>query len=80
MPTLSELLPLVLNGNSPGFWSAAVPQTLNEKLYSVLPKPEEERWQTVGWRANLMAAREEAQRAHKPVFLWIMVGNPQGCT
>jgi len=57
-----------------------VPLTLDQRIASVMPTAEEDRWRTVGWRVNLMAAREEAQKAHKPVFLWIMVGNPQGCT
>jgi hypothetical protein len=54
--------------------------SLEERIAAVLPKPEEERWRQVPWRTNLMAAREEAQRVGKPVYLWIMVGNPQGCT
>lgn len=53
---------------------------LDAKIASVLPRPSEELWRAVPWRTNLMVAREEAQNAHKPIFLWIMVGNPQGCT
>ena len=54
--------------------------TLNDRIANILPKPEEERWLQVPWRTNLMAARAEAQRVGKPLFLWVMVGNPQGCT
>lgn len=54
--------------------------SLDAKVAAVLPKAEEDRWRQVPWRTNLMAAREEAQNARKPIFLWIMVGNPQGCT
>ncbi len=54
--------------------------TLNDKIANILPKPSEERWLQVPWRTNLMAARAEAQRVGKPLFLWVMVGNPQGCT
>lgn len=46
----------------------------------VLPRASEESWREAGWRTNLMAARAEAQRVGKPIFLWVMVGNPQGCT
>jgi hypothetical protein len=46
----------------------------------VVPTPAEEKFLTVPWETNLMAAREEAQKTGKPLFLWIMVGNPQGCT
>ena len=75
------LLPTLLLLASPtGRAPAPLPLTLNDKIAAVLPRPEEEKWRTVGWRGNLMAARDEAQRVHKPVFLWIMVGNPQGCT
>jgi hypothetical protein len=54
--------------------------TLDDRIAALMPRPEEERWKQVPWRTNLMAARDEAQRVGKPVFLWIMVGNPQGCT
>ena len=54
--------------------------SLNDRIANILPKSDEEKWLAVGWRVNLMAAREEAQHARKPLFLWIMVGNPQGCT
>jgi hypothetical protein len=54
--------------------------TLERRIASVVPTPAEEKFLTVPWRTNVMAAREEAQRAGKPLFLWIMVGNPQGCT
>lgn len=54
--------------------------TLDERVAAILPKPEEERWLQVPWQTNLMQARVDAQRVGKPIFLWIMVGNPQGCT
>ena len=60
--------------------AAAVAPSLDEQVASVLPNPDEERFLSVGWRTNLMRARLEAQAAGKPLFLWIMVGNPQGCT
>ena len=53
---------------------------LEQKVASVLPKAEEERWLQIQWRTNLMAARAEAQTQNKPLFLWIMNGNPLGCT
>ncbi|MCX6365318.1 MAG: hypothetical protein NTX57_01220 [Armatimonadetes bacterium] len=55
-------------------------ETFESRFELVLPRSVEEKWRAVGWRTNLMAARDEAQRLGRPVFLWIMVGNPQGCT
>jgi len=53
---------------------------LETRIAAILPKPAEDRWLQVPWRTNLMQARQEAQAAGKPLFLWVMVGNPQGCT
>lgn len=66
-----------------GWTSQAVARnkdSLDAKVASVLPTPEEERWLTIPWRTNLMQARWEAQQLNKPLFLWVMNGNPMGCT
>jgi hypothetical protein len=54
--------------------------SLDEKISPLLPKPEEERWLQVPWRSDFAAARAEANREGKPLFLWLMDGNPLGCT
>lgn len=54
--------------------------TLNRQIASVLPRPDEERWLTIPWRQNLMQARMEAQQYNRPIFMWVMNGNPLGCT
>jgi hypothetical protein len=54
--------------------------TLEKRFELVIPSEVEERWRAVGWRTNLMEAREAAQEQGRPVFFWIMVGNPHGCT
>jgi len=59
--------------------AAQAPQTLEQKVASVLPTPEEDRWLQIPWRANVMEARAEAERQNKPLFLWIMDGNPLSC-
>ncbi len=54
--------------------------SLDARVAEIVPKPSEDRWLQVPWRTNLMAARRESQATGKPLFLWVMVGNPQGCT
>jgi hypothetical protein len=53
---------------------------LDRNIASVLPKPSEERWLQIPWRTDLAAARVEANREGKAMFLWMMDGNPLGCT
>jgi|TARA_B110000914_G_C15441442_1_gene436290 hypothetical protein len=54
--------------------------SLEERFKLVLPTQTEQEWKAVGWLTNLMKARENAQELKRPIFLWIMVGNPHGCT
>lgn len=54
--------------------------TLEEKVRSVLPREEEDQWLKIDWRRNLQQARLESQLTGRPIFLWIMNGNPLGCT
>lgn len=60
--------------------SAEETETFEKRFELVMPNETEELWRSVGWRTNLMEAREFAQQQNRPVFLWIMVGNPHGCT
>ena len=53
---------------------------LDEKIRPLLPRPGEERWLEAGWRLDFAAARAEANRDGKPLFLWMMDGHPMGCT
>lgn len=54
--------------------------SLDDKIAPILPKPDEERWLQIPWRSDFAAARAEANREGKPLFLWMMDGNPLGCT
>lgn len=54
--------------------------TLEAKIADVLPKPSEEEWLKIPWRSDFAKARAEANRDGKPIFLWMMNGNPLGCT
>jgi hypothetical protein len=55
-------------------------QSLDANIAAVLPTTLEDRWLTVPWRTNAMKARLDAQNLNRPLFLWIMNGNPMGCT
>ena len=59
--------------------SAAPPATLDQKIAAMLPTEAEDRWLQIPWRADLAQARAEAQRAGKPLYMWVMDGNPLGC-
>jgi hypothetical protein len=54
-------------------------QQVREVHAAIVPAAEE-KWQTIPWRTDLIAARDEASDAKKPVFLWSMNGHPLGCT
>jgi hypothetical protein len=61
------------------FAVCAVVDSLDSRVETVLPTAAEDRYLTIPWRQDLMAARLEAQREGKPLFLWIMNGHPLGC-
>ena len=54
--------------------------TLDARICALLPTPEEERWLEVPWRLDLLAARAESAATGKPIYLWLMNGDPCGCT
>lgn len=53
---------------------------LEAKIAPILPTQDEERWMEVPWRRNLLEARREANNTGKPIFMWLMDGDPLGCT
>lgn len=53
---------------------------LEAKIATVLPTAEEEKWLSVPWRQDLNQARRDSVALGKPIFMWIMNGNPMGCT
>jgi hypothetical protein len=53
---------------------------LEERIQGVLPRPEDEQWLKVAWRSDLARGRFEANASQKPIFLWLMDGDPLGCT
>ncbi len=80
---LAKILIWILFCSYPGLQAAhAAESTLNldAKIAAIVPTSDEDRWLTIPWRTNLMKARLEAQNLNRPMFLWIMNGNPMGCT
>jgi hypothetical protein len=53
---------------------------LDAKIAPILPRPEEEKWLSIPWRTDLNQARADAASEGKPMFFWIMNGDPMGCT
>ena len=53
---------------------------LDAKIAPILPRPEEEKWLSIPWRTDLNQARQDSANSGKPMFFWIMNGNPLGCT
>jgi hypothetical protein len=54
--------------------------TLQERVDALLPSDDEDRWLDIAWRTDLMKARAEANEVGKPMFMWMMNGNPLGAT
>ncbi len=50
------------------------------QLEVLQPTPEDDRWRAIPWMTNIMAARQRSAKEKLPILMWIMVGNPQGCT
>ena len=62
------------------FDSIVSADTLEDRIAALLPRSEDESFLEIPWRTDLLAARREANRDSKPIFLWIMNGSPLGCT
>ena len=54
-------------------------QTFQETFAHVLPASEDMKWATIPWQTDLWEARRLAAEQGKPIFAWMMNGNPLGC-
>ena len=54
--------------------------SLAERIAPLLPTAKENKWLQIPWRTDVLAARREAARQGKPIFMWLMDGDPLGCT
>jgi hypothetical protein len=46
---------------------------------SLVPNSDEMKWASIPWQTDLWEARKLAAQAEKPIFAWMMNGNPLGC-
>lgn len=53
---------------------------LEGELAKLLPSSREQAYREIPWKTDLLAARAEAAKSGKPLFLWVMDGHPLGCT
>jgi hypothetical protein len=54
-------------------------QTFENTIAHVLPHAEEMTWASIPWQTDLWEARRLAADQGKPIFAWMMNGNPLGC-
>ena len=65
----------------PGFAVRSLDSARFQALHAAAaPSGEGERWAEIPWHTDLNAARQQAVREGKPLFMWIMDGHPLGCT
>lgn len=53
---------------------------LDREVARILPTRDEDRWLEIPWHTDLLAARREAGQTGRPLFMWLMDGDPLGCT
>ena len=51
-----------------------------EQFQLLQPAKSDDAWKTIPWMTNIMEARQRSAKEKLPILMWIMVGNPQGCT
>lgn len=59
---------------------AVMGATFLEDLRLLQPTQSDDAWSRIPWRTQIMEALRESSQSNKAILLWIMVGNPQGCT
>ena len=75
-------LPAIMAALAIGFAGASeaiTPQDFQAIFETVRPKGVE-KWQTIPWKSSLLDARDLSVKEGKPLFMWSMNGDPQGCT
>ena len=66
--------------NAPTLKGSWEPLSLRQKADLLRPTPAEQKFLSIPWRTDIERARREATASGKPIFLWLMDGDPLGCT
>jgi hypothetical protein len=53
--------------------------TWRQTLAFITPRADELKWASIPWQTDLWEARRIAAEQRKPIFAWMMNGNPLGC-
>lgn len=53
--------------------------TFRQTFDQIKSKPEDAKWMSIPWQTDLWEARKLAAEQEKPIFAWMMNGNPLGC-
>jgi len=61
-------------------FSAAITPAEFERLHAELQPPKDELWSSIPWEISIDKARRRAAKEKKPLFMWVMNGNPCGAT
>ena len=54
--------------------------SLDRRVAEIIPRASDERWLKIPWRTDLLRARQDAHDTGRPIFMWLMDGDPLGCT
>ena len=60
--------------------TSAPATSLDALVARVVPTAEEDKWLSIPWQTDLMEAQKTAAAQNKPVFMWLMDGDPLGRT
>ena len=55
------------------------PASFRDALAFITPQPDDMKWASIPWQTDLWEARKLAAEKDKPIFAWMMNGNPLGC-
>ena len=76
-PLVAE--PLAQSVPAENSW-ATLADSLDARVRGMLPTAEEDRFLKIPWQTDLLVARRVANAMNKPIFMWLMNGDPLGCT